>query len=307
MNRRKFTKSTIAGALAGSTIITHLAKGFEEGASASKEVAAFKSLFAPHPNMLPAGSKDYKDQIQFAYDQGFRAWEDNYLASKDPKIWEVVGEFCKDKKMTMGVSVITVGKGFDFSSVSDEQQGVLKKELERGVALSKVTGQTNMTYVPGNRNGMTRDEQILKAADMVKRHCDLVEEHGIVLCNEPISHPMRKQEPLLQTFEHGYKLCKAVNRKSCKLLADFYHEGEMGLGDKLIENAEAVWDEVAYVQYGDSPGRKEPGTGELDYVAVTKWLREKGYTGVIGMEHGVKVKGKDGLAGLLAAYRKIDA
>jgi len=161
--------------------------------------------------------------------------------------------------------------------------------------------------VPGNRNEMPRNEQILKVVNTVKRHCDMVEEHGIILCNEPISHKMMKGEPLLQTFAHGHLLCKSVNRESCKLLADFYHEGEMGLGDKLIENVEAVWDQVAYVQYGDSPGRKEPGTGDLDYKAVTKWLRKKGYTGVIGMEHGVKAKGEEGLADLLASYRGIDA
>lgn len=304
MNRRKFTKLTIAGTFAGPLAI---ANAFEENVVAEEKAAPFKSLFAPHPGMLASGSKDYKDQMQFAYDQGFRAWEDNFLARKDRKLWEVVGEFCKDKKMEMGVSVITVGKGYDFSAMTDKQKAVIEADLKLGIELSKVTGHTTMTYVPGNRNEMTRDEQILKVADTVKHHCDMVEEHGIILCNEPISHPMMKGEPLLQTFAHGYKLCKAVDRKPCKLLADFYHEGEMGLGDKLIENAEAVWDEVAYVQYGDSPGRKEPGTGKLDLGAVTQWLRKKGYNGVIGMEHGVKSKGKEGLDALLASYRSIDA
>lgn len=209
--------------------------------------------------------------------------------------------------MKMGVSVITVGRGYDFSNLTEDQNKEINSHIELGIELSKIAGHKEMTYVPGNRNEVTREEQIVKVADTVKRHCDMVEGHGIILCNEPISHKMFKGEPLLQTFAHGHALCKAVNRKSCKLLADFYHEGEMGLGDKLIENAEAVWDEVVYVQYGDSPGRKEPGTGDLDYVAVTKWLREKGYTGVIGMEHGVKAKGKEGLDALLKSYRKIDA
>ena len=98
-----------------------------------------------------------------------------------------------------------------------------------------------------------------------------------------------------------------MNRPSCKLLADFYHEGQIGNGDKLVANAEAVWDQVSYIQYGASPGRKEPGTGKLDYVAVTKFLRKKGFTGVIGMEHGASKKGQEGLDALMAAYRKIDA
>ena len=304
MNRRNFTKMAIASALANSAQLT---KVVAEEKAVGTQLAPYKSLFGPSPNMLASGLKNYKDQMQFAYDHGFRAWEDNFLAKKSRKLWEVVGEFCRDKKMTMGVSVITVGKGFDFSTMDEKQTKLIEADIKLGIELSKVTGQTHMTYVPGNRNALSREEQIVNVAEVVKQHCDMVEEHGIILCNEPVSHPMMKGEPLLKTFAHGQLLCKAVNRRSCKLLADFYHEGEMGMGDKLIENAEAVWDEVAYVQYGDSPGRKEPGTGSLDYVTVTKWLREKGYTGVIGMEHKVKTKGKKGLAPLLKAYRDIDA
>ena len=141
----------------------------------------------------------------------------------------------------------------------------------------------------------------------MKRCCDVVEEHGIILAQEPLSHGVKGGPPLLRSFADGHLLCKLVNRKSCKLLADFYHEGEIGNGPKLIENAEKAWDQIGYVQYGASPGRKEPGTGNLDYVAITKWLRKKGFDGVIGMEHGTSKGGKEGLDALMAAYRKIDA
>jgi len=303
MNRRHFTKAMIAGLITGPGSLPSL---FASDDATAVSIPPFKALFAPSADMMPKDLKSYKDKLQYAYDQGFRAWEDNWLAKKDRKIWEIVGEFCKDKNMKMGVSVLTAGKGYDFSNLTDEQTAALSSDVKLGIEMVKVTGQKELTYVPGNKNKMTREDQIAKVADVVKGHCDLVEEHGIILCNEPVSHKMFKGEPLLQTFAHGHALCKAVNRKSCKLLADFYHEGEMGLGDKLIENAEAVWDEVAYVQYADSPGRKEPGTGKLDYGKVTKWLREKGYTGVIGMEHKLKGKGKEGFNALLAAYRKID-
>ncbi|MFT5464452.1 MAG: hydroxypyruvate isomerase, partial [Planctomycetota bacterium] len=113
--------------------------------------------------------------------------------------------------------------------------------------------------------------------------------------------------PLIRSFEDGHLLCQLVERKSCKLLADFYHEGQIGNGEKLIENAEKVWDQVTYVQYGASPGRKEPGTGNLDYVSLTKWLRKKGYDGIIGMEHGASMENEEGLEALIAAYRTIDA
>ena len=109
---------------------------------------------------------------------------------------------------------------------------------------------------------------------------------------------------MLRSFGDGFKLCELTKRKSCKLLADFYHEGQ--IGNELIPEAKKTWSQVAYVQYGDVPGRKEPGTGKLDYKEVTKWIHDQGYKGVIGMEHGVSAKGEEGTRKLVEAYRKID-
>lgn len=70
---------------------------------------------------------------------------------------------------------------------------------------------------------------------------------------------------------------------------------------------EACWDEIAYLQFGDTPGRKEPGTGEINYHHIVGWLRGRGYAGIIGMEHGNSLPGPAGEARLVAAYREIDA
>lgn len=303
MNRRNFTQlagASIFGAAGSFSLAQEAAKG-----------APFKAKFAPHPGLL-FGGKDkkmsYVDQLKLAYDLGFRAWEDNGLKGQNNATLEKIAEFMKDKKMDLGVCVITGGAGAMFNKPTDEQKEAVKKELERGIEVAKITGQTNMTMIPGARDmSMTREEQIKASVDNMKLCCDVVEEHGIIMAQEPLSHNVKGGEPLIRSFADGHLLCKLVDRPSCKLLADFFHEGQIGNGAKLIENAEAAWDQVSYVQYGASPGRKEPGTGKLDYVAVTKFLREKGFTGIIGMEHGTSMKGQEGLDALMAAYRKIDA
>ena len=45
-------------------------------------------------------------------------------------------------------------------------------------------------------------------------------------------------------------------------------------------------DQVAHVQIGDVPGRKEPGTGETNYPHIFRILREIGYNGYLDTEHG---------------------
>ena len=299
MDRRTFC--TLTGGAAAA-----LATGAAFGAD--QDAKPFKAKFAPHKNMLPTAPKDFLGQLQFAYDHGFRAWEENWLSREKPELQEKVAEFCKDKGMELGVTVISGGQGVKFYAPTEEGTKKVLDDMRKGVELAKRTGQTNMTMIPGARDeSAPREEQIAGAVDLMRRCCDIVEEHGIIMALEPLSHGVAGGPPLLRSFEDGHLLAKLVDRKSCKLLADFYHEGQIGNGDKLIENAEKCWDQVSYIQYGDVPGRKEPGTGKLDYVKLTKWLREKGYTGILGMEHGCSKQGKEGLDALLAAYRAIDA
>ena len=69
---------------------------------------------------------------------------------------------------------------------------------------------------------------------------------------------------------------------------------------------EKCWDEIAYIQIGDNPGRNEPSTGEINYKNVFKYIHGKGYKGVLGMEHGNSEKGKEGELLLIKSYQEAD-
>ena len=58
---------------------------------------------------------------------------------------------------------------------------------------------------------------------------------------------------------------------------------------------------------GDNPGRKEPGTGEINYKNIFKHIHSKGYQGVLCCEHGKSIGGKEGELAFIEAYRKCDA
>jgi hydroxypyruvate isomerase len=57
---------------------------------------------------------------------------------------------------------------------------------------------------------------------------------------------------------------------------------------------------------GDNPGRNEPTTGEINYHNVFKHIYEKGFKGIIGMEHGNSKGGKEGEQAVIKAYRACD-
>jgi hydroxypyruvate isomerase len=66
------------------------------------------------------------------------------------------------------------------------------------------------------------------------------------------------------------------------------------------------WDEIAYIQIGDNPGRNEPTTGEINYRNVFKFIHGQGYKGILGMEHGNSKKGAAGANAVIEAYRDAD-
>jgi hydroxypyruvate isomerase len=75
---------------------------------------------------------------------------------------------------------------------------------------------------------------------------------------------------------------------------------------EIIRQIDGCWDEIAYFQVGDNPGRKEPTTGEINYKNIFKHIHAKGYKGIVGMEHGNSKPGKEGEAALVVAYRYSD-
>jgi hydroxypyruvate isomerase len=112
----------------------------------------------------------------------------------------------------------------------------------------------------------------------------------------------------LQNSDQSYLICKAVNSPSCKILFDMWHmqrnEGEM------TRNMDLVWDEIAYFQIGDEPGRKEPTTGEINFYFLFKHIHDKAKANkqefIMGMEHGNMFPGKDGEQKLIKAYVQSD-
>ncbi|MFY8166310.1 MAG: TIM barrel protein, partial [Sediminibacterium sp.] len=89
-----------------------------------------------------------------------------------------------------------------------------------------------------------------------------------------------------------------------KILYDIYHM-QRNEGN-IIRRIDECWDEIAYLQIGDNPGRNEPGTGEINYRNVFQHIHNKGYKGILGMEHGIAGNGKVGEEALIKAYRDAD-
>ncbi|TES89541.1 MAG: hydroxypyruvate isomerase, partial [Dehalococcoidia bacterium] len=52
---------------------------------------------------------------------------------------------------------------------------------------------------------------------------------------------------------------------------------------------------IGHIQLADNPGRHEPGTGEINFTNLFKFIDESGYTGWIGCEYKPAGATEDGL------------
>ena len=268
----------------------------------------FNLNYAPHLGMFKNSvGDDPIDQINYMADLGFKAFEDNSMRSRSMSLQEKISNTLVQRGIEMGVFVahkIYWDKPNLASGDSDFRNEFLN-DIKNSVEVAKRVNAKWMTVVPGKLD-LRRDMsyQTSNVIETLKRASDILEPHDLVMVLEPLN--FRDHPGLFLTESpQAYQICKAVDSPSCKILFDIYHQ-QIQEGN-LIPNIDDTWDEIAYFQIGDNPGRKEPTTGEINYKNVFKFIHEKGYDGILGMEHGNSIKGVEGEKALVDAYLKVDS
>jgi hydroxypyruvate isomerase len=300
MNRRTFVKNSL---FAGAAVIGGTA-GF---AKTTETAPPFKTKFSPEFSIFKGlAPTDPVDEIKWGYDQGFRAWESTMLKNRSVAEQERISKTVQQLGMQFGQFVGTLTfKDVTFAGRDASlREGVLA-DVRASVDIAKRMNTTIVHNVLGATDPrLPYDFQMANAIDLLKRIADIYESHGLVMVMESMNHKVDHPNMFLHTIPQAYALAKAVGRPSVKVLFDMYHvqiqEGH------LLPTLDYAWDEIAYVQIGDTPGRKEPTSGEINYPNVLKHLYDKGYRGFVGMEHGLSNPGKAGALAALKAYRQID-
>ena len=122
----------------------------------------------------------------------------------------------------------------------------------------------------------------LTAARTLTRLAELGERAGRVFTlenlNTAVDHPGTPFAHAADTLA----LVEAVDSPHLRMNLDLYH-AQIGEGN-LIQLVERALPLVGEIQVADVPGRREPGTGEINYPAIATALNRLGYTGVIGLE-----------------------
>lgn len=299
MKRRNFIKSAaLASPMIGLSSIQTLNSNLAPN--------SFKLNYAPHFGMFEnSAGKDLVDQLKFMADNGFRGLEDNGMLARPVDVQNKIGETLTKLGMTMGVFVVDGGENWKTSLATGKREFVdnFVKTCQKSVELAKRVNAKWMTVVPGYfERTLPLEIQTANVIEAMRRGAEVFEPHGLIMVMEPLSD---NPDLFLRTAPQSFMICKAVKSPSCKILYDIYHM-QRNTGH-LISTIEQCWDEIAYFQIGDNPGRKEPTSGEINYKNIFKYIHGRGYKGIMGMEHGIVKPGKEGEAALIKAYVESDS
>jgi hydroxypyruvate isomerase len=268
---------------------------------------AFRLRYGPYLGMFEASAgKDPIDQIKFMADNGFRAMFDNGLMDRPAAEQEAITRETSRLGLSIGPFVAYADFGVtSFVKRDPAVRDMLTKRLDRAIETSQRTTVGTTLIVPGRYDErMDWDYQTANVVENLKWCSGVCEKAGLVIGIEPLN-PKDHPGLFLTRMPQAYQIVQAVSNPHCKIIMDIYHQ-QITEGN-IIPNINACWDAIAAFHLGDTPGRKEPGTGELNYRSIFKQVHANGYQGVLCMEHGTSLPGKEGEMAVIEAYRMCDS
>jgi hydroxypyruvate isomerase len=178
----------------------------------------------------------------------------------------------------------------------------MRRNVSIAMDLAVKVGCNKLTALAGNLNSdEERSVQIDRIRENLAWICREVKAEGITVMVEAVNAFDNKSYPFTNTPD-TIEFLESVEAANCKYLYDIYHMQRME--GNIIATIEERIDRIAHVQIADSPRRRHPGTGELNYRNIFEALERSGYEGSVGLEYIADGSTADSLGWLSVEYRR---
>ena len=168
-----------------------------------------------------------------------------------------------------------------LSNPSREEQ--FRENVPVALELARSLGCERLNALAGQEIlGTPREEQLALARRNVAFAADEARKVGIEVLVETVN-TFENGPYLLSTTDQAVAFVESVGLQNVKIQHDLYHMQRME--GNLVATLERYVGAIGHVQIADSPGRGEPGTGEIHYPYVLSRLEELGYEGYVGLEY----------------------
>ena len=182
----------------------------------------------------------------------------------------------------------------------DDHDRVVDQFRQR-IKAARTLGCQRLIGLTGNRrDDISYEEQMDHVAACLRRLAPIAEENGVILIVEALNALVDHKGYFLTRTDQTISLLKSVDSPNVKMLFDIYHQ-QITEGN-VIRN---ITENIAYIGHfhvADNPGRKEPGTGELNYRNILKAIHATGYDGYVALECGRSETTEKALNALLACF-----
>jgi hydroxypyruvate isomerase len=182
------------------------------------------------------------------------------------------------------------GPGNSVSTTGLTKPGMEKVFLDDMTARVKMAsrfgGPMPIIFVGRTQPDVPWEQQRSQIVSGLKKAGDIAAERGITLVVEPLSSANGQGRMALDTAAAAFPAIEEVNHKHVRICFDMYHLQLME-GNITVHLREGLTKGlIGLVQIGEVPGRREPGTGEIDYAYIMRILRELKYGGYLDTEMG---------------------
>jgi hydroxypyruvate isomerase len=225
----------------------------------------------------------FLDRFGRAREAGFSAVEFWWPSDEDPaKVEEAV----KDAGLDVALFNFDAGDmaAGDRGLAGDpERQRQFRENVPVALDLAGSLGCKRLNALVGHEvPGMGRDEQLALAQENVRFAATEAEAVDVKVMVEAVN-TFENGPYLLYTTEQAAGFVRDVGRENVRVQHDFYHMQRME--GNLVANLREHVGLIGHVQIADSPGRGEPGTGEIHYPFLLGELERLGYGGYVGLEY----------------------
>lgn len=283
MNRRSFLTSCAAAA--GSAALLTSAP-----AAAAKKEGPFAD--APLKISMPPGwfkGKTIDEKLEQIAEWGFPAYEWLGPSGDLDALKAAMDRVGLELSCIVGAGAIAPRQ-----MVDPEDHDRVVAQFRGRVQMAHKLGCKNLIGLTGNeRTDVSREQQTEYVIECLKRLAPIAEDEGVTIVIEALNVLVNHKGYFMVTTAHTMEILEAVNSPNVKMCFDIYHQ-QISEGNVIRNIAENI-DRIGHFHVGDNPGRKQPGTGELNYKNIFKAIHEAGYQGFVALECGKKGPLEDAL------------
>lgn len=181
--------------------------------------------------------------------------------------------------------MVGVGKIADGGMVNPDDHDRLINEFKGKVEIAKKLNCTHLVGLSGNeRKDIPREQQTEYVIQCLKKLAPIAEDNNVTIVLEALNTLVDHEGYFVARTDHTMQIMNAVNSPNVKMLFDIYHQ-QITEGN-VIRNFTENIDRIGHFHVADNPGRKEPGTGELNYANIFKAIAGTNFKGFVALECG---------------------